>query len=150
MPEVILRRATAADADAISAVILQALEESNARDYPATVIAAVKESFTPAKITGLLTIRQVMVAIDRGQIVATGGLDGDILRSIFVLPGRQGQGIGRQLVQQLEELARSHGIKQLWVPASVTGEGFYRRLGYAFHHDAWQGEERTIVMAKQL
>ncbi len=48
-----VRIAQAADADGISRVILAALHSSNARDYPADVIARVAGNFTPDAVLDL-------------------------------------------------------------------------------------------------
>ena len=71
-----VRIAQAADADGISRVILAALHSSNARDYPADVIARVAGNFTPDAVLELLRRRSVLVAVQDEVIVATASLDG--------------------------------------------------------------------------
>ena len=53
-----------------------------------------------------------------------------MVRSVFVEPGLQGAGIGRQLMYSLEAVAASNEVKPLKVPSSITAEGFYRAMGY--------------------
>jgi len=38
----------------------------------------------------------------------------------------------------------------LAVPSSVTAEQFYSKLGFSAVHDSYHGEERTIVMERNL
>jgi len=145
-----IRPATADDARSISQVIIAALHHSNARDYPPGVIEEVVKHFSPEKIVGLLQRRSVLVAIREGGIVATVGLEGDVVRSLFVDPRHQFQGIGRCLMAAIEAQARSDGVEVLRVPSSLTAEAFYRRLGYVVVREVVQGEERTLVMQRHL
>lgn len=139
-----------ADASAISETIIKTLRESNARDYPPEIIDRVIESFSPSKILRFLTERQVLVATLDSQIVATASLDQDVVRSVFVDPGFQGMGVGRQLMKSIQSLAMDTGFNLLRVPSSVTAEGFYASLGFKKIRDEFHQTERTIIMAKKL
>lgn len=145
-----VRLAQASDAEGISQVILAALHSSNARDYPADVIARVASNFTPQAVLQLLTRRTVLVALQDQQIVATAALDANVVRSVFVNPALQGQGIGRQLMVDIEQRAREAGVTVLSVPLSLTAEPFYTRLGFHTVRDVYHGNERTLVMEKVL
>ena len=145
-----LRRATHADAAAISQVIIAALRESNAHDYPAEVIAMVEQSFSAGAVEHLLARRKVYVATEAGQVVGTASLDGDVVRSVFIAPPYQGRGVGRQLMAAIHGAALGAGLGALKVPSSITAEGFYAALGYAKVRDEHHGAERTVVMRKDL
>ncbi|WP_439864772.1 GNAT family acetyltransferase [Pseudomonas antarctica] len=145
-----IRLAQTADAEGISQVILAALYSSNARDYPADVIARVASNFTPQAVLGLLTRRVVLVAVQDQQVVATAALDGNVVRSVFVNPALQGQGIGRLLMIEIELRAREAGVTVLSVPSSLTAEPFYTKLGFNTVRDVYHGNERTLVMEKPL
>ncbi|MEO3723431.1 GNAT family N-acetyltransferase [Pseudomonas syringae] len=146
----LIRNATNADAPAISRTILNALRESNVKDYSAEIIEQVAQSFSPPAILHLLAERQVLVATAGSHIVATASLDHDIVRSVFVDPRHQGKGIGRQLMERLQSLAINAGVKWLRVPSSITAEGFYASLGFEKVRDEFHGAERTVIMAKAL
>ncbi|NMZ35752.1 GNAT family acetyltransferase [Pseudomonas proteolytica] len=145
-----VRLAQASDAEGISQVILAALHSSNAGDYPADVIARVASNFTPQAVLQLLTRRTVLVALQDQQIVATAALDANVVRSVFVNPALQGQGIGRQLMVDIEQRAREAGVTVLSVPSSLTAEPFYTKLGFHTVRDVYHGNERTLVMEKAL
>lgn len=136
-----VRQALETDAPAISRVIVQALRTSNSQDYSPAVIARVEQSFSPEALLGLMA---------RGQVVGTASLEGDVVRTVFVAPDRQGLGIGRALMLHVEELAGASGVQALRVPSSLTAQAFYARLGYAVVREVVEGEERTIVMARAL
>lgn len=145
-----VRLAQAVDAEGISQVILAALHSSNARDYPADVIARVASHFTPDAVRVLLQRRVVLVAIQDVEIVATAALDGNVVRSVFVNPALQGQGIGRLLMIEIELRARDAGVTVLSVPSSLTAEPFYTKLGFQTVRNVYHGNERTLVMEKAL
>lgn len=145
-----IRQARKADADAISDVIVQALRLSNAADYPPQVIERVAANFDAAGVRALMASREVFVALDGARVVATASLAGDVVRSVFVLPGRQGHGLGKALMTHVEDVARAAGVQQLRVPASLTAVPFYKALGYAVVREVVDGDERTLVMARQL
>ncbi|MGM4885126.1 GNAT family N-acetyltransferase [Tardiphaga sp. 20_F10_N6_6] len=145
-----IRPAQAGDAAGISRVIIRALRETNAKDYTPDIIARVELSFSSAAVERLIDQRDVFVAEMDNRVVGTASLDGQTLRTMFVLPDVQGRGIGRLLVQRIERVARERQLAILTVPATVTAEAFYARLGFTAVREAYHGEERTIVMERVL
>nr|WP_168175652.1 GNAT family N-acetyltransferase [Pseudomonas sp. PA15(2017)] len=145
-----IRQAREADADAISDVIVQALRLSNAADYPPQVIERVAANFDAASVRALMASREVFVALDGARVVATASLAGDVVRSVFVLPELQGRGVGKALMGHVEDVAQAAAVPCLRVPASLTAVPFYKALGYAVVREVVEGDERTLVMARQL
>lgn len=145
-----IRAACADDAAAVSDVILSALRETNAKDYSENVIRRVENSFGPSQVTEFIKKRKVFVALTGSRIVGTASLEGTIIRTVFVAPDVQGQGVGTLLMSEVERTAREAGIETLVVPSSVTAEHFYAKLGFAAVRDSYHGEERTIIMERPL
>lgn len=145
-----IRPARDSDAEAISAVILSALRETNAQDYSQDIIARVARSFSPAALRKLLESRTVLVAMKGEDVVGTASLDGTVVRTVFVFPTVQGQGVGTRLMAEVELIARSKGVTLLTVPSSVTAEAFYAKLGFQAVRDSYHGDERTIIMERLL
>ncbi|MFV3416190.1 GNAT family N-acetyltransferase [Pseudomonas nitroreducens] len=145
-----IRQAHSDDAKAISQVIVAAVQESNSQDYPESVIASVVANFTPGRVLELLEQRLVFVALLDDRIVGTGALDGDVVRSLFITPPQQRRGIGQALMSRIEKAALERSIEALLVPASITAESFYARLGYCVLRERLHGEERTLIMTKPL
>lgn len=145
-----IRPALSDDAADISAVILRALRETNAKHYTDEIIARVERSFSPDAVLALITKRTVVVATIGSRVVATASLDGSVVRTVFVAPDVQARGIGKLLMAQVEHIARARNIPALTVPSSVTAERFYARLGFKAVRDSYHGDERTIIMERLL
>lgn len=73
------------------------------------------------------------------------------MRQVAVAPDRQGQGIGKALVEASEYLARRLGFRRMVLHARETAVPFYLRAGYTVTGDRF--EEVTIPhfkMEKEL
>lgn len=145
-----IRAARPEDVEGISQVIVSALRETNAKDYSEAVIARVAQSFSPSAVLDLLTRRTVFVAVLGHDIIGVASLDSSVVRTVFVKPERQSQGVGRALMAEVESAAIEKGVGLLTVPSSVTAEPFYARLGFSAVRDGYWGEERTVVMERAL
>jgi N-acetylglutamate synthase-like GNAT family acetyltransferase len=145
-----IRPALENDADDISAVILRALRETNAKDYTREIIERIEQSFSRDSVRQLMGKRVVFVATIGSRIVGTASLDGSVVRTVFVAPDVQARGIGKLLMAEIERAARERDIRTLTVPSSVTAETFYARLGFRAVRDSYYGEERTIIMERSL
>ncbi|MDP3846649.1 MAG: GNAT family N-acetyltransferase [Pseudomonas sp.] len=143
-----IREARPEDAVEISALIIAAIKETNAKDYPASFIEKLPENFSPEQIASRMLVRKTYIYVEDGKITGTASLDKIAIRSVFVMPRRQGLGIGLALIKHIEELATKNDIKELTVPSSVTAEGFYQKLGYAKVREEYEGVERIIIMRK--
>lgn len=67
------------------------------------------------------------------HVVGYGGLEGEgthrLLRSVVVLPGRRGAGVGRAIVAALEQEARELGVQRLHL-LTTTAAPFFGAMGY--------------------
>lgn len=78
------------------------------------------------------------VARHQGRIVGSGGWtsyatdpQAAVIRAVFVDPAYQGFGVGRRIIQTVEDATVTAGFVKIQVPAAMTARGFYRRLGYS-------------------
>ena len=131
-------------------MILRALRETNAKDYPADVIERVASNFDPSAVLALISKRKVFVAVVALEIVGTASLDGKSVRTMFVSPHAQGRGLGRLLMGEVVRAAFESRVKVLEVPSTVTAEPFYAKLGFKAVRDNYHGKERTIIMERSL
>jgi len=49
---------------------------------------------------------------------------------MFVNPKHHKKGIGRKLIENIEEIAKSKGRRKLKVGSTIFAEKFYQKLGY--------------------
>ena len=147
--EVEIRRATAGDVEAVYEIVLRALRETNARDYPATVIDRLVLTL-PEGVASKLEEWHAYVAVVDGRIVGTGSLNGKTVRAVFVHPDYQGRGIGAKLMDTVENAANVRSVRTLSVQSSITAEPFYAKRGFRVVCESFHDEERTIVMSKDI
>ena len=128
-----------ADAEAVSALILHTFLVSNSKDYPPEYGDALAQSLTPEGIRRRAESAHGYVAEDGEKVIGCGMIapyfgseTESILLTIFVLPEFQGRGIGRQIVQTLEQDEFFLRARRIEIPASVTAVEFYRKLGYDY------------------
>ncbi len=128
-----IRRAKDADRRGIWTVHVRAIREVCSRSYSADRIASWAGLLTPDSYAAVVSERFLVVAEDAGAIVGFGQLDepsGEV-EAVYVLPDRQGEGIGRALLRSLEDAARAAGSKRLTLSATLNAVPFYESEGFA-------------------
>ena len=135
----IVRRLKEQDAPAVSELIITTIRISNVRDYPADLMEELIKTQTPEHVLERASWTHFYVAEEAGRIVGCGAIgpywgkeDESSLFSIFVHPDYQGKGIGRAIVEALEQDEFALRAKRIEIPASITGLPFYRKMGYSF------------------
>jgi ribosomal-protein-alanine N-acetyltransferase len=79
---------------------------------------------------------QVLVDPDQailGYIVAMSGAGELHLLNVTVIPSHQGRGLGRGLLERLEDEARIRGVTEIWLEvraSNLRARALYARLGY--------------------
>jgi len=112
MTEITIAPATAADLDAIKALLA-------ASELP---IAGVDEHW-----------KTFIVARDGPYVVACGGAEAyqlvALIRSVAVSPEYRGQGLGRRIVRQLLDRLASRGLREFYL-LTTTAEAYFRKRGF--------------------
>lgn len=147
--QTVIRRATADDSRAVREIVLQALRETNARDYPASVIERLVLTL-PDKVASKLGTWHSFVAIADGRVVGTAGLSGHTVKSVFVHPDYQRGGVATKLMGAIEGAALARSVRSLDVQSSITAQRLYETCGFSIVREEFYGEERAIVMSKAL
>lgn len=70
---------------------------------------------------------------------------GGSLFTIFVLPEYQGKGVGRAIIETLENDEYFLRAKRIEIPASVTGVPFYLKLGYDYKDGITTPDEEHLI-----
>jgi len=85
-----------------------------------------------------LCLHVLALANDMG--IGTGRIDleqaGKIGR-VAVLKAYRHQGVGRQLMSALEQVAQQQGLETVWLHAQVSALSFYQKLGYIAEGDGF-------------
>jgi len=147
--EIVIRHATAADAEAVHKIVLLALLETNARDYPPSVIERLLLTL-PDKVASNLETWCAFVAIVNERVVGTGSLNGQTVTSVYVHPDYQGRSIATKLMDAVESAANAQSQRTLSVQSSVTAKAFYAKRGFKIVQEGFFGEEQTILMSKDI
>lgn len=151
-----IKRATPSDAQAAFDIRLLAIRHQCIGAYtPEQMLAWTAGSAEQGY--SVLMDRHFYLGYVQGEPVATGMLDVERceIGAIFVLPGFMQQGLGLKILKHLEALARSLGIKQVNLDATLNAAAFYRRCGYvgdtpAIYHSPSGLELACIPMVKTL
>ena len=164
MTESRVRLATAADAEAISRIYNQGIE-----DRVATLETELR---TPEErrrwLAGRSPRHPVIVAEANGEVVGWGSLN--VLNpreayrfvadfSVYVERSWRGKGVGKVVLERLIELARQHGFHKMVLsafPTNAGGMALYEKLGFrtvGIYREQGQLDGRwvdTIIMEKLL
>ena len=118
------------DAKAVSDLVRECLVEVNSKFYPDSVIKKMVTVHTPEYFIKTANERLVLVAEQFDEIIGTATTSDNFFGSVFVKPKFEGKGIGKKLIQTLEQLAKNSGQNEVKLHASVNAVGFYEKLGY--------------------
>ena len=129
------------DAEEVSALIIKTLRTTNIKDYSSEYIENDVKMFTPNGVIERASWTHFYVVCDNDIIVGCGAIgpywgkeDESSLFNIFVLPEYQGKGVGRKIIETLEQDEFFVRAKRIEIPASITACEFYKKMGYS-HKD---------------
>lgn len=147
-------------AEEISKIVVQNMLEVNSKDYGIEYCQNSAKDFTVNKVIENFNKRtKVFVALENDYVVGTASLDkswynddGEYwILTVFVDIVHHKQGIGKMLIQKLEEFAKEMKFKKLVIPASITGCEFYHKLGYEYKNGKKElNEDKMYIMEKYL
>ena len=156
MQNITIRKFEIKDAEAVSALIAKTMRTTNVKDYTAEVIENTISRLTPESIIQRAGWMHFYVVCECDTIIGCGAigsywgkLDESSLFNIFVLPEYQGKGVGRKIVETLEQDEFFLRAKRIEIPSSITASEFYRKLGYNYKNGIKTiDEEHHIPMEK--
>ena len=109
--------------------------EAAALEKPDRVTIMAEEG---AKVIGLCTL----------------GISEALLKQCYVLPEYHGRGIARELVRQIETIAKERGILSLQLSSSLLALDFYKKQGYnqlnSYDYDLGNGLQMPCVMMEKV
>lgn len=145
------------DANEVSALIIKTLRTSNSKDYSEEHIENDVKAFDPAGVLTRAGWTHFYVVCDGDMIVGCGAIgpywgkeDESSLFNIFVLPEYQGKGIGRLIVETLEQDEFFLRAKRIEIPASITACEFYKKLGYSHKNGIKAVDEEQLFRLEKF
>lgn len=147
-----IRKFQEADADEVSALIVTTFRTTNIKDYSFEYIENDVKILQPYNILERAGWTHFYVACDDNKIVGCGAIgpywdkeNESSLFTIFVLPEYQGRGIGRKIIETLEQDEYFLRAKRIEIPASITGTPFYRKMGYDYKNGICTPDEEGLL-----
>lgn len=123
----------------ISKIIAKDLYTENIKDYPKESIDKLVKTLNKDTIKKRAQVFNCYVALDSQKIIGVGMIGpywGSQTESsfftIFIDPSYKGKGIGRKIIETLENDIYYKRADRVEIPASISGLNFYRHFGYGF------------------
>ena len=129
---VTIRRATQRDRESIWNVHIRAIQEVCKSHYSQKEIEDWSEVIKPTRYNEPIKRGAFFVAVDDNVIVGFGNLNQDSgeIEAVYVAPEYVRRGVGREILQALESVARDVGLKLLRLSSSLNAVQFYENAGY--------------------
>jgi predicted N-acetyltransferase YhbS len=145
----------------MSDIILSNLYTINIKDHGKEVIDSIARHFTEDEINKNFPNRtKCLVALIDGKVVGTASLDnfrGNIvpnrymIKTVFVNIKNQKQGIGKALMNAIEEYAKTIGTNDIIILSSIYALNFYKNLGYDFKDGSdVLNDEKEYTLIKKI
>ncbi len=147
-------------AEEVSKIITENLLKVNSLDYGLEFVQKTVDEYTPEGVKEIFSKRtKVFIALEQDKVVGTAGIDkswhnadGEYwILTVFVDIVYHGHGVGRMLINKVEEFAKNISAKKLVIPASIAGCEFYHKLGYEYKDGKKElNEGKMYIMEKYL
>ena len=134
-----VRRFEEEDANEVSNLIVRNFLEVNRKDHGIEAIEKLAEEYNADTILNIASYAHMYVFEWKNKIIGTGAISSfwgseteSILLTIFVLPEFHGNGVGRIIINTLEQDELFTRANRIEIPASITATEFYRKFGYDY------------------
>lgn len=145
------------DAAAVSRLIGYTMGQSNREDYPEDFILRNIRIFTPEYVLKRADWTHFYVVCSGKEIVGCGAIGPywgsqteSSLFTVFVHPEHQGYGLGRWIVEVLEQDEFFLRASRVEIPASITACQFYRKLGYDLKNGQTEPDEEGLYRLEKF
>ena len=152
-----IRRIVNEDAYQVSELIRRTIRISNTKDYPEDLMDQLIAIETPEHVLDRASWTHFYVAEEGEDIIGCGAIgpfwgkeDESSLFTIFVDPDQQGKGIGRKIIETLEQDEFALRAKRIEIPASITGVPFYLKMGYGFKNGISEPDDEHLIRMEKF
>lgn len=119
--------------DEVKSLVDRTIDISLGQFYPPNAIREYKNYHDRAQILEDSRNGYMIIVRQEGRIVGTGTLRKGMIMRILIDPESQMRGIGRRIMDHLEEKARQQNLNQIELQATVIAKDFYLRRGYVLN-----------------
>lgn len=152
-----IRRFTISDAQETAAMIAKTLRISNVKDYTPEMMEECVRSLSSENLIERAGWLHFYVVENENRIIGCGGIgpywgktDESSLFTIFVDPDCQGKGIGRAIINTLEQDEFYLRAKRVEIPSSITAVNFYKKFGYDHKPGFEEPDEENIYRLEKF
>jgi ribosomal protein S18 acetylase RimI-like enzyme len=133
--DITIRKATPKDAEAACAVLVRSIQEVCAPYYEndQEILAQWLENKTPANVRRWIESDRsyCVVAVDgKDLVVGFASISGSEITLNYVVPEALHRGIGKRMLEALENHAIAAGLDHIDLVSSIPAKAFYERNGY--------------------
>ena len=146
-----IRRFENKDAEELADIIAKTLRTTNIKDYTSEHIENDISCLSAEKMIERSGWTHIYVVFDDDKMIGCGAIgpywgknDESSLYTIFVLPEYQGRGIGRKIIDTLEQDEYFLRAKRIEIPSSITAAEFYRKMGYDYKDGRKELDEEQL------
>jgi GNAT superfamily N-acetyltransferase len=125
-----IRKADRTDLQECSQLICHVICETEGEYYSPEIINAWQEYNSPSNLENEADNTEFIVFEEAGRIQGVGAIEGAHIKKVYVLSVYRGKGVGRLLMENLEQIAKSNGFEGFELYSTMNALGFYKRLGY--------------------
>jgi len=125
------------DAQKVTDLIAVTMRTTNKRDYSPEYIEGCISHMQPTDIIRRASWTHYYVILEDEKIIACGAIGPywdsvteSSLFNIFVHPVYQGKGLGRKIIETVEQDEYALRANRIEIPASITAVKFYQKMGY--------------------
>jgi len=152
-----IRRFSISDAQETAAMIAKTLRISNVKDYTPEMMEECVRSLSSENLIERAGWLHFYVVENDNRIIGCGGIgpywgkaDESSLFTIFVDPDCQGKGIGRAIINTLEQDEFYLRAKRVEIPSSITAVNFYKKFGYDHKPGFEEPDEENIYRLEKF
>lgn len=149
-----IKIATKKDARKISILRRKTIRELNKNDYPEIFIQFLINENSTKGIINKMNDREMFCVWEGDNLLGTIDLTGNKIGGLFIKSSDIGKGIGTQLMDFIENYARSKKIKQVRLYSTRSALNFYKKRGYKIIPSGYwvigKSRVKNKVMVKKL
>ncbi len=125
-----IRKATIEDASRISYLICMNIDRIIENNHSTEQKIAWKIENTPKAIREKMSSKTIFCAFENNRLLGTIALDENEIGGFYVSYSKRGLGIGKKLLDHLEDYAKAKSIKMLTLTSTPSARIFYLKNGY--------------------